>query len=211
MLNKKNKYHLSIFLIWLFVVTGILGILSEDYTDWFLSMTPLNLLLIFIILIINIKELRPKVILALSIPFFLGFITEALGVNYGLIFGNYSYGENLGYKVLGVPLMICVNWALLTAATADVSKFFTKNKLVSALIGAVLMTGLDILLEVSAPRFDFWEFKGGIVPLQNYIGWLATAFVAHLGYQHFNVKTDKTISWHIFISIALFFAVFLVF
>ena len=36
--------------------------------------------------------------LALLIPFLLGFITEAFGVNYGLIFGDYSYGENLGFK-----------------------------------------------------------------------------------------------------------------
>lgn len=211
MIKKINKQKLSIFLIWLFVISGVFGILSEDYSDWFLSMTPLNLLILFIILIINIDELKPKVILALAIPFFLGFTTEALGVNYGLIFGSYVYGENLGFKVFGVPLMICINWALLTAATADAAKFFSKNKLVLAFIGAAFMTGLDVLLEVSAPRFDFWEFEGGVVPLQNYIGWLVTAFIAHLGYQSFNIKTNRIISWHILISIALFFGVFLVF
>lgn len=211
MFDKKFKFHFSIFLIWLFSISGIFGILSEEHSDWFLSMTPLNLLLTFVILILNIEELKPKIIIALSIPFFLGFITEALGVNYGLIFGSYVYGENLGYKIVGVPLMICVNWALLTAVTADVASYFSKNKIVTAFVGGTLMTVLDLLLEVSAPRFDFWEFEGGVVPLQNYIGWLVTAFIAHLGYQYFNVKTNKTISWHILISIALFFAVFLFF
>lgn len=211
MFDQKFKYHFSIFLIWLFSISGVFGILSDNYSEWFLSMTPLNLLLTFVILIINIEDFTPKVILALSIPFFLGFITEALGVNYGLIFGNYAYGENLGYKVFGVPLMICVNWALLTAVTADVSKYISKSLIVSACIGGAMMTILDILLEVSAPRFDFWEFEGGVVPLQNYIGWFVTAFIAHLGYQYFNVKTNKIISWHILISIALFFAVFLFF
>ncbi|SHG40510.1 carotenoid biosynthesis protein [Winogradskyella jejuensis] len=211
MFDKTFKLHFSIFLVWLFTVSGIFGILSDEYSDWFLSMTPLNLLLTFIILIINIEELKPNVIIALAIPFFIGFITEALGVNFGLIFGTYAYGENLGLKVFGVPLMICVNWALLTAATADVAKYISKNRILSALIGAALMTGLDMLLEVSAPRFDFWEFEGGVVPLQNYIGWLVTAFVAHMGYQYFKVKTNTTISWHILISIAVFFAVFLFF
>lgn len=210
-MDRKFIHHFSVFLIWLFSISGILGILSEGYTEWFISKTPLNLLLTFAILVVNIEKFNPKVLIALSIPFIIGFVTEGLGVNYGLIFGNYAYGENLGYKVFGVPLVICVNWALLTAATADLAKFISKNRIVSALIGGALMTVLDVLLEVSAPRFDFWEFEGGIVPLQNYIGWLVTAFIAHLGYQYFKVKTNTSISWHILISIAFFFTVFLFF
>lgn len=211
MFDKKFKIHFSIFLIWLFSISGMFGILSEEHSEWFLSMTPLNLLLTFVILIINIDTFKSSVILALSIPFFLGFITEALGVNYGLIFGDYTYGENLGYKVFGVPVMICINWALLTVVTADVARYINKNRFISAFIGGALMTILDLLLEVSAPRFDFWEFEGGVVPLQNYIGWLVTAFIAHLGYQHFKVLTNKSISWHILISIVLFFSMFLFF
>jgi putative membrane protein len=192
----------------LFTISGIIGVASSAQ-DWFLSLTPLNLLLSFMIVLLHIKSFDYKVVLALTIPFLLGFITEGLGVNYGLIFGNYAYGENLGYKVFGVPLMICLNWALLTAVTADVAKYFSNKIVVSALIGSALMTGLDFILEVSAPRFDFWEFENGVVPIQNYIGWLVTAFVAHLGYQHFNVKTNKIISWHVLVSIVIFFTVFL--
>ena len=211
MFDNKFKFHFSIFLIWLFTVSGIFGIVSPENTDWFLSLTPVNLLLTFAILLVNIKKLNDKVFLALSIPFFLGFITEGLGVNYGLIFGTYAYGENLGYKVFGVPLMICINWALLTAVTADVAKYFSKNIIITALIGSALMTGLDFIIEVSAPRFDFWEFENGVVPLQNYIGWFVTAFIAHLSYQYFKIKTNTKISWHILLSITVFFAAFLFF
>ena len=209
-MDKKLGLRLSVFLIWLFTISGILGIMSE-YQDWFLSLTPLNLLISFLIVLWQLKTFNFKLVYAISIPFFLGFITEALGVNYGLIFGNYAYGENLGYKVFGVPVIICVNWALLTMITADVAKMFTKNLILTALIGATAMTGLDVLLEVSAPRFDFWEFENGVVPLQNYIGWLATAFLAHLGYQYFKIETNKTISIHVLISIIVFFSVFLFF
>lgn len=211
MVDRKFIKYLSIFLIWLFSISGITGISSPEYSEWFLSMTPFNLLLTFVILLVNIEEYNWKVPVAISIPFFLGFITEALGVNFGLIFGNYAYGENLGYKVVGVPLMICVNWAILTMATADVVKSLAKKLVWRALFGAALMTGLDLIIEVSAPRFDFWEFENGVVPLQNYIGWFVTAFIAHLGYQYFKVKTNRTISWQVFITITLFFTVFAIF
>ena len=71
------------------------------------------------------------------------------------------------------------------------------------------MTILDLIIEVSAPRFDFWEFEGKVVPVQNYIAWLIIAFLSHLGYQRLNVLSDKIISWHVFISIVVFFTVFL--
>lgn len=206
--QSKYKLWISIFLIWLFTISGIIGI-SSDNSEWFLSLTYVNLLLTFIILVINIEEFSSKVLLALFIPFILGFVTEALGVNYGLVYGNYAYGENLGFKVLGVPLLICINWAVLTAITADIAKYFFKNIWVSAIVGSILMTGLDLIIEVSAPKFDFWEFENGIVPLQNYIGWLATAFVAHLAYQYLKVKTNTKLSWHIYISIVVFFGAFL--
>jgi putative membrane protein len=206
--NLKFRLYLSLFIIWLFTISGIFGVVSSAQ-DWFLSLTPLNLLLSLVIVLLHITTYNFKVIIALFIPFVLGFVAEGLGVNFGLIFGTYAYGENLGYKIFGVPLMICVNWTLLTIITADVSKFFSDKTLISALFGAALMTGLDVILEVSAPRFDFWEFENGVVPLQNYIGWFVTAFVGHLGYQSFNVKSNKIISWHVLASILLFFTVFL--
>ncbi|WP_111683691.1 carotenoid biosynthesis protein [Winogradskyella tangerina] len=209
MIDRKFIRYLSIFLIWLFSISGIIGFLTPEYSEWFLSMTPFNLLLTFLIILVNIEKFKIQILIAVAIPFLLGFITEGLGVNYGLIFGSYAYGENLGIKLWGVPLMICVNWALLTMASADVAKLFAKNIVVTSLIGAALMTGLDVVLEVSAPRFDYWEFENGVVPLQNYIGWFATAFVAHLGYQSFKIETNKVISLNVLISIVVFFTVFL--
>lgn len=209
MFSLSIKQNVLIFIIWLFTISGIVGILTDEYSSWFLSLTPLNLLLNFLIIVISIKFFNTKTALALSIPFVLGFITEALGVNYGLIFGNYSYGENLGYKLAGVPIIICFNWAMLTVITADLAKRFFKNIFLSAFLAAFFMVAIDFIIEISAPRFDFWEFENGIVPIQNYVGWLVTAFAAHLGYQFFKIETNKVISYHILFSMVVFFGVFL--
>ena len=94
-----------------------------------------------------------------------------MGVNFNLIYGSYSYGENLGLKIYGVPLVICINWSLLTIVSADIAKLITQNKVLRILIGALLMVLLDCLIEISAPRFDFWVFEDEIAPLQNYYAW----------------------------------------
>ncbi len=204
------KTKISIGLLWLFTLSGIIGILSPA-KDWFLMLTPLNLGLSFLIIAINLKGFSKFTVHAFAIPFLLGFLTEALGVNYGLLFGAYSYGANLGFKIMGVPLIICINWCMLTIVTADLAKFMTHNKWLRIGLGALIMTLLDVIIEVSAPRFDFWEFEGGIVPLQNYLAWFAIAGLAHLGYQSYAIDSQSKISFHVFASIFVFFAVFLIF
>ena len=209
-MTTKFKLAFSIFLIWLFNISGIFGVLSEK-SGWFLSMTPLNLFLYLVFIIWNLKKFRLSYIYAFLIPFVTGFVTEFLGVNYGLIFGDYTYGANLGYKVAGVPVMICVNWVILTIATADISSYIHENIWIRSLIGALLMTLLDVAIEVSAPRFDFWEFERNSVPTQNYVGWFAVSFLTHYAYQSRKVKTDQRISIQIFIAVSIFFIAFLFF
>lgn len=203
-----QKTQISIFILWLFIVSGIIGIISPA-KDWFLLQTPLNLSIAFILILIHLEVINKKSLIALSIPFFLGFTCEALGVNFGLLFGSYDYGENLGFKIVGVPFMIGINWVILTVVTADFSKKLTNHRWKRVFLGALFMTILDSLIEVSAPRFDFWEFQGGIVPAQNYIAWFCIASIAHWGYQSLEIKTNRIISMNILASIFLFFAIFI--
>ena len=206
----KNKIFISIFIIWLFNISGIVGILSS-YSEWFLGYTSLNLLVYVVLIIWNLENISKKVLIAFSIPFFIGFFTEYLGVNYGLLFGTYSYGNNLGIKIWGVPLMICVNWGLLTFITADLSRVIHKNIFVRSLLGGLLMMILDLIIEVSAPRFDFWQFENNTVPLKNYIAWFAIGSIAHFLYNQISLKTHVKLSIHILVAITFFFVCFLFF
>jgi len=202
------KIKLYIGLIWLSTISGIFGIISSASAS-FLALTPLYLYLNFLIVLLCLKVKLVIFLKAISIPILLGFITEVLGVNFDLIYGSYIYGENLGLKILGVPLVICLNWCLLTIVSADVAKLITLNKVKRILIGALIMVFLDFLIEISAPRFDFWVFKDGIVPIQNYFAWLVVSAIAHLWYQSFKIDTNSKISFHIISCLFVFFTVFI--
>ena len=84
-----NLATISIFVIWLFHLSGIIGIVYFD-AGWFLSMTPLNLTINFALLVITSYKSN-NFLKILAVSFFLGFISEFLGVNYNLIFGEYLY------------------------------------------------------------------------------------------------------------------------
>ena len=206
--TKLNIENISIALIWLFHVSGILGIIYVN-SNWFISFTPLNLTLNFILLLINCKG-NKRVITIILLGFFIGMITEILGVQYGWIFGDYQYGSQLGTKLMGVPLLIGVNWAILTVITGAIAQQFYFNKFMRVLIGTGLMLFLDLLMEPLAPVLDFWVFEGKEAPLQNYLGWAAVAIFLQFGYYFLKVRIIGSFPYHLYLLQIIFFSVLLI-
>ena len=199
--NKK----VSIIIIWLFHLSGLLGLLYID-KNLFASLTPLNLFISTTLLFVNqTNATRMKFFIVFAI-FFVGMIAEILGVQYGLIFGNYEYGNNLGLKLLGVPILIGFNWVVLTVICGSISsKIFKKSKVLSIILGITLMLLIDITLEPIAPVLDYWEFIGSKAPLQNYIGWGITSLITQTLYQYFYKTKEFIFSINLFIAQFLFF------
>ena len=123
----KNRVNIAIFLVWLFHITAMLGV-TIGYEDWFISKTPINLFLIFLLLLWNFPRKSLRLGIAIGVFFILGMFFEWLGVHYGLFFGNYTYGNNLGPKLSGVPWFIGVNWAVLTIASSSIAFSLFENK-----------------------------------------------------------------------------------
>ena len=196
---------ISVFIIWLFHLCGMVGI-SYGNKDFFLAFTPINLFISFVLLFVNQKQLESKELKSVFLIFFIGMISEMLGVNYGLIFGDYVYLDNLGVKILGVPVLIGVNWIILTFITGSLSSFIFKNKYVSILMGAILMIGLDLLIEPVAPLLGFWIFDLQKVPLQNYLGWFVIGMITQALFQFKIAEKELTFSTHLLIINAIFFA-----
>ena len=196
---------ISVFIIWLFHLCGMVGI-SYGNKEFFLAFTPINLFISFVLLFVNQKQLESKELKSAFLIFFIGMISEILGVNYGLIFGDYVYLDNLGVKILGVPVLIGVNWIILTFITGSLSSFIFKNKYVSILMGAILMIGLDLLIEPVAPLLGFWIFDLQKVPLQNYLGWFVIGMITQALFQFKIAEKELTFSTHLLIINAIFFA-----
>ena len=186
--NNKEFLRLSIFFLWLINISGFFGITS-DQNEFFLATTPYVLSLTLLLLILNHDLSNKKSKIGLMLIFLFGLIVEILGVNYGLFFGEYSYGANLGPKIYEVPYVIGFNWVLLIIATGSVSDKLIKGKeIYKILFASFLMILIDLFIEKSAPKLDFWEFVISPVPFSNYLWW----FIFSLCFQYIFFKTVKT-------------------
>ncbi len=203
-----TKNHVSIFAIWLVTISGMIGIALGN-GDWFLPKTPFNLLLGAALLFWNFPPKNgSRSILIWMVVYLVGMVVEIIGVNTGLLFGNYAYDENLGKTILGVPFLIGINWVVLTFLTATISKKLISAKWLAPLCGAGLMVLLDILIEPVAPKFGFWHWKDGIVPFRNFIDWFIVSLLLQVCVRNELPEGKSSFPIHHFVSQLVFFAFF---
>lgn len=199
------KKNITVFIILIFHVVGFIGFIVNPV--YFKTLSPVNLLLSAGLIVLMAHQTSWQFYGSLLLVAVLGFFVEVVGVKTELIFGSYVYGKALGFKLLSVPLLIGVNWAILLYSTAQLSKF--KNPLLNALFGAFLMVALDYFIEQNASKFDFWYWKEAIIPLQNYIAWFIISFLLNLLVQkQLAQKPNFTSKAFYFIQFAFFLALY---
>ena len=199
---KKYKSYLLYFLI-LVYVSGSIGFIVNPL--FFSPFTPYTLLLTCFVFLIHSPLNNKKFLFAFFSIAFLGFIIEVIGVKTGLVFGKYSYGEGLGLKLLEVPLIISINWAMLICAGIRIVSGIFANKIVSLFAAAVLVTLIDLLIEQVAPKLDFWQFEGGLPDLHNYLGWIGVTFFTSYFFYPTIIKGNRSVSLIILILQIIFF------
>lgn len=182
-------------------VAGVIGILSGE--EWFVRMTPVNLLVMLLFVLWTEEGVSRNLLIFFAAAWTVGMASEIVGTHTGILFGNYAYGNVLGPGILGVPLLIGCNWFLILRASSgiaargiaalnksDVGEGFpngtSRTHWAIPMIGALLATFFDWVMEPVAVRLGYWAWFGdGSIPVRNYltwfiIGWLLLYLAARL-------------------------------
>ncbi len=222
MIKITSKYQVATALAILFHFFGIIGILFWN-KDLFIQATPLNLLLMFALLLWTQEKMNKSFLFFVGIAIVIGFITEVVGVKTGLLFGNYSYGKALGIKFLQVPLIIGINWfiivycsgisihtmlnKLVKGVSAQNQQLSASLKVFSVIIdGAILATLFDWLIEPIAIKLSFWHWNdGGTIPLYNYFCWFIISALLLTIFHFFNFSKQNKFAINLLLIQVMFF------
>lgn len=207
---KSREIILTVILV-IFYTVGIIGTHIPNYKDSFFNLSYFNLVLSFIILIIARNDKRSGFWRFIGFAFFIGMFVEWVGVHTGLLFGDYSYGKNLGYKIFDVPLVIGINWAMLTVITSSIICKIPTKSYIKIFLGALAMTLFDLLMEPVAIRSDFWIWKDNVIPLYNYVCWFIISIILQTVYFRFNLVEANKVHNLLFICMTLFFVSLILF
>jgi bisanhydrobacterioruberin hydratase len=206
-----------------FHAIGLVGILFLK-NSFFITSTPINLLLMFVLLVWTQNEKNKFFFLFTAATIFIGITVEIIGVNTNVLFGHYSYGEILGFKWQQVPLIIGTNWFIIvyccgisiqTLLLKTINKVAEENrqppvalKALSVIIdGATLATLFDWLIEPVAVKLHFWQWNNGHIPVYNYICWLVISIVLLVLFHFCNFNKQNKFAIHLLMIQFMFFLI----
>jgi bisanhydrobacterioruberin hydratase len=213
--RKERIQSFSVFIAVLFHVSGVIGMHTNAKT-WFIQMTPFTLILMGLLLTLNDRSEPQKFIKIFLLAFTTGYIAEFIGVNSGYLFGNYAYGQALGIKSGGVPLMIGFLWFMTIFGIGNLVLFIRNwysffvppssgSTFILANFAALLTTLFDIVLEPAAISLGYWTWDNGTIPLYNYISWYLVSAFIYLFYFKWYANCDPHKFAIILILVQLFF------
>ena len=107
---------------------------------------------------------------------------EWAGVETGVIFGIYRYGDTLQPQIVDVPVAIGFAWlCMLLTSTAVVQSLTGHWHKISPVILAALisfaMVLFDVVMEPAAVKLSYWTWIGDHIPIRNYIAWFVISYL----------------------------------
>jgi len=171
-----------------------------------LPLTPDGLIsLTVILLLFSIRHASSALGVRMTLAFFLisavtSWVFEEVGVVTGLVYGPYHYTAALGPWLGSVPVLIPLAWFMLIYPSYVLANLIADgwfggaprgrgHLLGLALLGALLMAAWDLVVDpiLSGPALGAWVWESGGpyygVPVQNYLGWIVTAFTIYVLYR----------------------------
>ena len=122
---------------------------------------------------------------ALALAGGVGFVAEIAGVQTGVPFGSYVYGDSLGVRAAGVPLVVGLAWTMLAWPAMLAARRLVASGPARVVLGAWALTACDLFLDPQQVAAGHWRWTTpqphlpGVadVPLSNYAGWFAVSLV----------------------------------
>jgi putative membrane protein len=201
---KKNRFAIAVFLMLFFNITGSIALFIPALKITVLTLTPFNLLVTFFLFYWANNDFSINLIRTVIVVFFIGLFIEILGVNFKVIFGEYSYGETLGFKILKTPIIIGLNWLSLSLACFGIASYIFKPKYLVVLGASFLMVFVDYIIEPIAMVLDFWHWKDDTVPVQNYVSWFLVSIIIQFIIFQSKVRLNFKICFALLFSQVLF-------
>ncbi|MEZ7883693.1 MAG: carotenoid biosynthesis protein [Bacteroidales bacterium] len=187
-----------------FYCIGLL-LFAIPYTrELFYILNPFNFILATAVIFWKHNQSRVKLAIFFAIIGISSFVIESIGVNTGKIFGEYEYLHSLGPELFNTPIVISLNWFMLVYITAGFSDRLVNGHIPKIVVGALIMTGYDLIVELTAPAMGMWIFNGGTPPLQNYLAWLILSIIFHAIFRLFKIESEKKLSEMLYLTQLVF-------
>jgi putative membrane protein len=230
-MNTISRQQIATFIALAFHIPGFIAI-AFFKSQLFISFTPLNLLVCTVLIFWTQQVINTAFLSFCLLSFSIGFVAEYIGINTGLLFGNYAYGNLLGPKWHGVPWIIGLQWMVITYCigicmhmvhkklaltsveqqekTQLEQKVTAKNSkrwiFFSTIIdGALLAVLFDWVMEPAATKLGYWQWSENEIPGSNYYSWWLISIPILVAFYYLPFKKQNIFALHLLLIQFMFF------
>jgi uncharacterized membrane protein len=106
-----------------------------------------------------------------------GLVVEAAGVRTGVPFGSYAYTDSLGWRLLGVPVVIPLAWTMMAYPALLVGRRITPHPWWGPVAAGAALASWDLFLDPQMVDAGHWAWATTAaptvlgVPVTNFLGW----------------------------------------
>ncbi|HSK13087.1 MAG TPA: carotenoid biosynthesis protein, partial [Phnomibacter sp.] len=204
-----------------FHISGFIAIGIFE-SSLFISLTPLNLLVCAVLIFWTQQQIDLPFLIFCLLAFGIGFGSEWVGINTGMLFGNYTYGKVLGPGFQGVPYLIGIQW-LVVVYCAGICMAMLHQKLLDAnkdpynalprkwiavsmvADAALLALIFDWVLEPVAVYLGYWTWEGGEIPWLNYASWWGISALIMIFFHFLPFRKHNLFAVHLLMIQVMFF------
>ena len=155
-LRNKRRIDRVIALIFLVGAWGIANPRSQ-----ILDQIPWVLWLVVIFLFLTQFQKTQLFVFKFLLLILAGWAIEIMGVQGGILFGKYGYGELFGKAIIAVPVVCGAIWLTNTLMMMQITRYVLRIEgyWKTVLVAALLMTALDAFAQLPAYKIGFWSYK----------------------------------------------------
>lgn len=216
-----NKQQIATYIALAFHISGFIAI-GFFKSPLFIALTPLNLIISAALLFWTQEKINTGFLFFCLVAYLAGFTSEWIGVNTGILFGEYQYGTVLGPKWQGVPYIIGLQWLVVIYCIGismamlhqkilergqDTTGLFPKWWLGVSMIAdsALLALIFDWILEPIAIELGYWNWTASEIPWLNYATWWGVSAFIMLFFHFLPFKKHNLFAVHLLMIQVMFF------
>lgn len=185
------------------LILHLVGIGLFAYLQYAPEISYVTILLSAVLVFLNEPKSNKSILIFITI-FLAGYVIELIGVQTGLLFGNYSYESAMGPLFMETPIVIGATWYAVVVGAANIARRIKGSTFGRSIIAGLMAVGLDFFIEKVAVAYGFWSWELGVIPLFNYVCWFIFSALFAFLYLHFQ-KNENAAAIKLFVVWLLFF------
>ncbi len=171
-------------------------VVFPDYLKWTNHIFFLSLILTFSLFSRPLNSMEVRFII---MNFVVGVGLFMVAIKTGKLFGDFSFGDGLGFRAGEVPVLAGLLWLIPVLFSFHFTERISENIYLRALLGAVFISVPALFFSYNAPFLDIIHWGELQPPLSSFLVWFVGGFLLHFAGHQMQIRMENPMGFTLYL------------